>query len=442
MFTALVRQAQEFPDNRYAPAIMILAGLLLRVLLHTLWPVLPISDAFDYDLLARNLLATGIYGPDGHFSAYRPCGFPFILAAFYGMLGTHWGGIILQSLLVSLNGWLIYKLAILWDVQPGRAFWVLIAWLFMPATLAQSLMLYSEPLCTACMLGGIILAWPLEKQPNAGLKMLISGILWGIGILSRPVLLPIALLFSPLLLALVRKRKIYFSVSKTVLILWCAGLIMSIMPWMIRNYFRLGYFATAGNGGINFWIGNNPKANGSYLLPEEPLELAAITDEKSRDSIAYALGKEYIRTMPLRAIGMIPVKLAFLWSSDAYIALAFSPDVIHHPGYRARIAAIPFWKLALFCIPTMLVLLAGWFYLPAILHTDHGIMIAALIIFWCLVHAIWFGSGRYHEPLLPFFLIIPACALARQQSKAIYRLFPALAQIIIWCAEFTMIFSA
>lgn len=57
------------------------------------------------------------------------------------------------------------------------------------------------------------------------------------------------------------------------------GILCAITPWMIRNYVVFGKPQLTTNGGINFWIGNNDQANGSYKFTHEPPELINIKNE-------------------------------------------------------------------------------------------------------------------------------------------------------------------
>ncbi|MCK4538301.1 MAG: glycosyltransferase family 39 protein [Candidatus Krumholzibacteria bacterium] len=101
-------------------------------------------------------------------------------------------------------------------------------------------------------------------------RLLLAGFVLGLSVIAKPVallLLPFALVHLALRMNKARPRFSTGSfVGRSGLIF--AGLIMAVAPLTIRNSIVSGEFIplTTG-GGINLYIGNNPKANGFYSIP-------------------------------------------------------------------------------------------------------------------------------------------------------------------------------
>lgn len=280
---------------------LLLLAFGIRVLLIVSTHQQPLSDAYDYHILALNISEHGIFGYDTIHTAYRPIGYPFLLSVVYTLFPFYKAGQIFQSLLIVWSGYLIYHIILFINSHKKSAIVGAFIWLFIPVTIGQSLLLLSEPLCTLLLL---LSTYILIKKTNKYWHF-ISGIILGYSILTRPTaLIPIIVL---LLIYLYKKKSLYKHVIPSIIIM-VLGILCAITPWMIRNYVVFGKPQLTTNGGINFWIGNNDQANGSYKFTHEPPELINIKNEIQRDSIGYALGLQYIIENPLKIIVKIPQK--------------------------------------------------------------------------------------------------------------------------------------
>ena len=267
----------------------------------------------------------------------------------------------------------------------------------------------------------------------------ISGIILGYSILTRPTsLIPIIVL---LIIYLYKKKSLYKHVIPSIIAMFL-GILCAITPWMIRNYAVFGKPQLATNGGINFWIGNNEQANGSYKLTHEPPELININNEIQRDSIGYALGLQYIIENPLKTIVMIPQKIGFMWSSDMYILVSFLTSDTHHKSYKQTAASIPFHFSLLALLPSLILLIHGWYSLVYVASTEYGKLSLLFILLWTCVHIVFFGSARYHEPLLPFFIIaIALLSFTKTTHISIKYYILPIAQCILFIAEMIFIYG-
>jgi 4-amino-4-deoxy-L-arabinose transferase-like glycosyltransferase len=413
---------------------LLLLALGIRVLLIVCTHQEPLSDAYDYHILALNISDHGIFGYNTIHTAYRPIGYPFLLSLVYTLFPFYKAGQILQSLLIILSGYLIYHIILFIKSNKKSAIVGAFIWLFIPVTIGQSLLLLSEPLCTLLLLlSTYILLISTKKYWH-----FISGIILGYSILTRPTaLIPIVIV---LLIYLYKKKTIFKKVVPSIIVIFI-GILCAITPWMIRNYAVFGKPQLATNGGINFWIGNNEQANGSYKLTHEPPELFNIKNEIQRDSIGYALGLKYIEENPQKAILLIPKKIAFMWSSDMYMILSFLKSETNNKSYKQIAASVPLQFSLIALLPSLILLIYGWYSLGYVASTEYGKLSISFIIIWTCVHIVFFGSARYHEPLLPFFIIAIALLsftkISHKSNK--YYILP-IVQCMLFIAEMIFIY--
>ena len=189
-----------------------------------------------------------------------------------------------------------------------------------------------------------------------------------------------------------------------------AGLFLGTSPAWIHNCFiaRDPVFLSA-HGGINFWIGNNPDANG---YPRFPPGLHAGQAAMLQDSINAAesaaghplkraevsefwshKARNYIAGHPLDWVGLLLTKLRNFWSAFRYDDLSIVTDLREH---RVILPGISFGLIAAFGIPGMLL---GWRRSPV----SRWVTAAILLQMAALMPV--FVTERYRLPIVPGLLI-------------------------------------
>ncbi|HEX2244026.1 MAG TPA: glycosyltransferase family 39 protein, partial [Gammaproteobacteria bacterium] len=231
--------------------------------------------------------------------------------------------------------------------------------------------------------------------------------------------------------------------------LFFAGLILVLLPVGLRNLAAGGEFKlTTSQLGPNFFIGNNPAADGTYnsvrnLIGEPQLEgsdarrLAERALQRSLSSgevSSYWLGKsfDYIKTQPFDWLQLLSRKWVLVWngreiedSDDFYIYRQWSSLLgvlgrLNHFGVLAPLGALG-----------LLVSLGQWRRLWLLY-----LMILAL----AASVAIFYVFGRYRFPLVP--LLVLFAGAGSMQIISFYEhqrwnpLFGALA-VLCACAIFT-----
>ncbi len=195
--------------------------------------------------------------------------------------------------------------------------------------------------------------------------------------------------------------------------------ILVVLPWTIRNYVHFQkIIPVSTNGGVNFWIGNNPWARGDFMWPRDeaynPL-LPLMGNEPAIDAEGYRLGLEYLQQTARED----PAHLARLYFNKAlYMFNSFdfglgwnklSAVIPDHPGVGVEAFAVTnlvYWLGAGFALFGLLALMIRW----RDTHADQwsGVLLAA---YWFGVHLPFFGQDRFMLSLLPVYAIYAAVGL-------------------------------
>jgi hypothetical protein len=109
---------------------------------------------------------------------------------------------------------------------------------------------------------------------------------------------------------------------------FCGGVaVLLLAPWIARNYMIFGKFIPLRSSYKNvFWVGNNPRATGSFLdaqgiriLPDEQMETAmAGMNELERGDFLFDQSKGFIRENPGRFAALRLKTWGYFWTTSAY----------------------------------------------------------------------------------------------------------------------------
>jgi 4-amino-4-deoxy-L-arabinose transferase-like glycosyltransferase len=399
-------------------------GFIAHVILSIVVSPIPQSDALDYHEHALRLAKTHTYTANGFPTAYRPIGFPALLSFMYMIWPSTIFGYALQSLLVSISAILIALILKEYDASNAVSYVGSTLYLLLPMTWIQSMTFMSEPLAIMCMLISVFIHIAFQGMRSR----IVEGLFWGIAVLTRPIMI-----FSVIAILI---HDIVKDNQKKTIIAFVSGVIIAILPWMIRNTYVMGSPMIASNTGINVFIGHNPEANGSYKFVDEMHRFDGQSEvEANASAITSAI--QYIVNDPLHSLLLIPKKIAFLFASDAYLPL--QSFRIEGNTYRERIQNLPWWSYLLM-IPGGFVIFLGASHGKILLHKNQGMRNITIIIGMIVPCAIFFGTPRYHEPMIPFLLIAMMLGYAQYKKYLGSMTLFALAFPILWLIEYVMIF--
>jgi hypothetical protein len=178
------------------------------------------------------------------------------------------------------------------------------------------------------------------------------------------------------------------------LALFSLTLILTLTPWLVYTEIMIGEPVISTNGGVNFYIGNNPNANGRYT---EPYGLTGYND-------GYDKGLNYISNNPLSTLSLYLKKLVLLISTP-YILPGELPE--HHFNYSEIIYSL---VLNIGFLITELLGIRGLLLLK---QRRLLIYFTSLIILINLTLIPFFVDGRLTLPLLLIYTIFGSYYIAR-----------------------------
>lgn len=210
-------------------------------------------DEQEYDRLARALLdGHGYVGVDGFPTAYRPPGYPLLLAALYAIHEAAWVARIFNAVALALAAWLLSRVAA--RLHPFAGPLVPFLFLCYPVFAYTASTLY--PQTTALLLLSASIALLLTRPP-AVTRCAAAGALYGALMLCVP-------LFAALLPVLVAAAALGGGASARGSVRAAAFVVSALLtltPWTMRNYDVFDRFVfVSTNGGVNLLLGNSERA--------------------------------------------------------------------------------------------------------------------------------------------------------------------------------------
>jgi Tetratricopeptide repeat len=408
------------------PAHYVFAGvLLIRVVVLarlTLSPfLLPTrGDMHFYDDWARRIVSGQF---TDHLAFYGLPGYAYLLAALYKLAA--YGPFVpalLQALLDAGTAVLIYKISVAIFSGTGmRCAQIagLVAaggWaFFVPAQTYAAILM---PTAWLVFIFWFIL-WRIVCRKNGPAKWeaLILGLLVG---LTATAIATILFLIPLLISAIVLKPPIstHFQLRTRIsaLVLLFLGAAVGTSPCWAHNCLiaRDRVFLSA-HSGINFWIGNNPSANGYPRFPPGLRAGQAAMLQDSIDAAESAAGhplkrgevshywsakaRAYIERHPAAWLRLLAVKLRTFWSAFQYDDLS---TITILREQKVTFPGIYFGLVATLALPMMLLLwntapLSRWITAAIVLH-----LLALLPVF---------TTERYRLPIVPGLLVFAAFGL-------------------------------
>ncbi|HEY3822658.1 MAG TPA: glycosyltransferase family 39 protein [Polyangiaceae bacterium] len=439
-------------DAALALGVALLARLAVVAWAHGRFPA--VEDGHYYDVLARRLATGQGYTwlwPDGAvtYAAHYPVGYPAMLALAYAAVGASAGAAMTVNAVVgALAAYGAHRLV----DGPGVPRWrPLAAGLVValhPALLPYTAAVMTEGVTAALLVVAAASAARARKEGSAWPWLVGLGLAMGVATLVRPQ----SLLLAPVLGALAApgrataRARLVRAAAVSLVALAC------VAPWTARNCARMNRCALVSvNGGWNLLIGAQTRS-GAWEEMRVPPECRTVFDEAGKDACFERAARRDIAAAPLAWLEGAPGKLAttldYFGAAPWYLH-ASNPHAFDE-GAKVRLAVIETVACRLLLLGALLavarmrgtrrlarVLVAGAGAVAAV--TLHGwlgyvaLAVAALLLgrralarapmalpasvaviaLTGLVHAAFFGAGRYGLVVVPF-----VAALAFTSSSA------------------------
>lgn len=357
--------------------------------------------------------------------------YPYFLSIVYAIFGHHLSAPRLIHLLIgTLSCILLYLIGKrIFNKQVGLIS-ALTAALYGPFIFTEG-NLVAEPL--VIFLNLLLLLSLIKSADQARMTLwFLSGILLGLSAIIRPNVL----LLAPLIIIWICTLKNRFDTPLLMkaIALFIVGSILVISPVTIRNYIKGGEFVLiSSSGGMNFYIGNNPKATGTltepdFIRPNPEHEHSDARKEAIRragkpltasETSGFWLkeGMSYIVNNPVDYLKLLSKKLFYV--INAYEV----PDNLNYQFMKnhTSILNLPLLHFGIifpFAVLGLIVSTPLWRRcLPAYL------IVATYVAFLLL----FFVTSRYRLPLVPFLILFASHGVFQLWQYLSERRYKALA---------------
>lgn len=403
----------------------------------------PVEDGHYYDVLARRVASGAGYTwlwPDGAvtYAAHYPVGYPALLAAAYALFGPSTvAAMTLNAVIGAAAAYGAYVLIDEPDVVRWRPLGGALAVAAHPALVPYTAAVMTEGVTASLLVVAAALATKARTAARPAEILAAAGLAAALATLLRPqslVLAPVFGFFAGAPTAAMRQR-LARAGALTGIVLAC------VSPWTVRNCVRMHRCALVSvNGGWNLLIGATT-TTGGWMPLTVPAPCATVWDEAKKDACFEHWALREIGKAPAAWLARAPSKIAMTldyFGAAPWYLHSSNPEAFDD---RAKVALAGVETLAcrLFLLGSLvacgratgrfltarkLVALAGSFaaltahawmgYAAVVLCTTmlgwRSLVSGPPLFFWtaasivstAVVHAIFFGAGRYGLLVAPF----------------------------------------
>jgi hypothetical protein len=404
-------------------------AVTLRIVATIAWSGDLLRDPDAYGGLAARLLeGHDFVAPDGHATAFRPPLYPVLLAAVLP------GGTLGIAVLQIALGVATVALTVVIGSRIGFGRNALLAGLFVaidPLLLRYTPQIMTEITCTflASLLlwaGVIVQARVCDGaacRKRTGLAAFCLGVLFGLAVLSRPTFWAWGILIAPASIARSARDRSHMKSQLIASICACAGLVMTVAPWTVRNAAALGEpVVTTTHGGYTLLLANNPVYWKEVVLAPAPTTWSggsldawqrSLEEQMAADGIAYDDELARDRWMKARAIEQIRHHPALFVRSGLYRVSRLWDVVPATPGSRPVRFAV-----GAFYVVTEALALAGlcWWVVGAWRADRSAAALTPavlLIVAFTAVHFMYWSDARMRAPCVPAVALLAGFACSR-----------------------------
>lgn len=355
---------------------------------------LELSDQHVYRALALKLKQGEQYQSD-HGYAYRPPLYPLFLWAVYSVAPSSWlSGKMAQALLDAATVALIFIIGRrLFSLRIGLLASAIVA--IFPTLIVFSAQLLTETLFMFLQTIAVILlisAYDCGRPLTASLLGAVSGL----AALCRPFFLLFPFFAFLWLFFFSHNAKSRVATSSAIMF---AAMLITLSPWTIRNYLLFGQIVPlTTHGGLDFYLGNNPLADGRFTVLPEHRERMRGLDEVELQKEGLREGLRHIRQNPGRILLLDIKKFLLFWAP-----------------YSHPVDMVSWITLICLAAPGLVLSRSGWRrnYIPTLPVLS---VIAASIVF--------FADPRFRVPTIPLFGLYAALTMEKilEEMRDVHKL--------------------
>jgi len=402
-----------------------------------------VEDGHYYDVLARRLAAGQGYTwlwPDGAvtYAAHYPVGYPAMLALAYAVFGASAAAAMTVNALVGAGAaYGAHRIVDGEGVPRWRPLAAGLAVALHPALVPYTAAVMTEGVTAALLVVATAVASRARTAERAWPWLAGLGLAMGIATLVRPQ----SLILAPVLGALAVPSESSWMARLARAAAVTALALAFVAPWTARNCVRMNRCALVSvNGGWNLLIGAHTRS-GSWEAMDVPAECATVWDEAGKDACFERAARRDIAARPLAWVEGVPGKLGVTldYFGAAPWYLHASDAEVFDDASKVRLAVVETVACRLLLVGALVAMarltgprrIGRWLVAAAgaiAAVTVHGwlgylaLAVAALllgrrvlartpivvpatiavILTTALVHAVFFGAGRYGLVVAPF----------------------------------------
>lgn len=379
--------------------LLALASLLVTLaLIFKAGATLNYADEHDYFEQARRLFnGQGYVLEDGTPTAYRPPGYPVLLAPFTalpdGVIHARALNVAVLFVALLLMRQLVAREAPAWAWLTGGAALAYPVWMYAASTL------YPQILCLALLLA--LVALITRPQLNA-LDTGAAGIVLGVLILIAPSFQLIAPFFGFYILLAHQatwRRRWQHTIALTVIA------VTVVSPWIARNYMVFDAFVPVStNGSVNLLLGNSEFTepnSGIYVNVDKYLAVAEELPELEKARALQRFAVEWITEHPSEAAKLYVRKAMnyFNYKADNVVAPGRIPDT------KDLIMMITYY-------PVLIIVVVRIFLSWKLPLSKAEWLMAAIYFINALLAAIFFTRLRFRLPFDGLLWVLMVTSLA------------------------------
>jgi len=374
----------------------------------------PIMDAKYHDQWAEAISNGQAFLGGPYFRAPL---YPYFLALIYALFGhSYLVARLLQFLIGSASVVLIYFLG-------KRPFGPVVGKIAAVMAALYGTFIYFEgelliPVLIVFLDIVLILAMLSTEERPEWWRWLGCGAILGLSAIARPNVLLFGVVLLPWVVVRLRRRGLSGRRIASHLLAFTLGAFLLILPVTVRNYIvGKDFVPIASQGGVNFYIGNNPDADGTTAIVPGTMgswwggywDAIRLAEEAQGRSLKasevsnywFRKGLEFMRNEPGAFLRLMFRKLALFWGGPE---VSNNKDISFYSGKTVPLGILirpgplhwPFGILAPLALAGMVL---AWRR-----REGRGGLMALFVFSYMISVVMFFVTSRYRLPVVPFLL--------------------------------------
>jgi len=263
-----------------------------------------------------------------------------------------------------------------------------------------------------------------NQNKSSTFKLLLSGIVLGLSAIARPNILLFAI-FIPFWIILYFRKQTGPKKIFTFILFFAIGVFLVILPVTLVNYFAgKDFVLVSWQGGINFYLGNNPQASGYKAVAPgirttwdgiyyDSINLAEKLSGRTlkfsgTSDFWFKQGFDFILKEPFVALKLYTKKIAL--SLGGY-EISENPNIYFYWSDPDNLLKLLLWKKFISFPGGILLPLAWLGILLALKEWKRLSLILGFIFSYMLSVILFFVNTRFRIPVIPFLFIFSAFAI-------------------------------